>query len=89
MRLPVCMWQSRLFLTQRSIPMTILIMDNYTLQREAAMRGERTFQGTICLRNHDGTRYTASGACVQCMKDRARAKHQAIRELLMANEKTA
>lgn len=47
-------------------------------RRHAETEGARTFTGTRCrAARHDGTRYTSTGACVECMGERYRRQRAA------------
>lgn len=50
----------------------------------AATRGHRTYQGNPCYAGHDGTRYTLSGACVECVRTAKAAKREDLRKRLAA-----
>jgi hypothetical protein len=38
---------------------------------EAVIEGQRTYKGTPCLNAHEGIRYTSSGSCLACSRDRS------------------
>lgn len=52
-------------------------------RRKAAIAGEATFTGQVCVRDkkHGGIRYTLNGACVQCVRDRAERQREELRAL--------
>lgn len=46
---------------------------------DAAIMGQRTYQGKPCRHGHQGLRYTVNSSCVECTKARARADRQRAR----------
>ena len=51
------------------------------MMRETSRRTEpAVYLGSICKRNHDGTRYQKGGACVACVRDLAKNSYQQDRE---------
>lgn len=41
-------------------------------REEAKAAGLKRYQGQSCVRGHDGTRFTSSGECVACKRERVR-----------------
>ena len=62
-------------------------MSDYQLRLQAAKRGEIKYRGRECHANHGGIRYTSNGICVECMKGKAKARVDKVRELLRHNAK--
>ena len=63
----------------------VLLMSDYQLRLAAAAKGEKTYQGRQCAQGHGGTRYTSNSVCVECMKAKAAARSNAVRDLLKRN----
>lgn len=57
-------------------------MSDYQLRLAAARRGDVKYLGRQCAMNHDGTRYTSNGLCVECVKEKAQVRQERIRKLL-------
>ena len=60
-------------------------MSDYQLRLAAAEKGEKTYQGRECAQGHGGIRYTSNSVCVECMKAKASARSNTIRDLLKKN----
>jgi hypothetical protein len=50
----------------------IAMIPHMNERKRAAQAGEKFFTGKICKHGHQGLRYTSSGGCVDCTKDRSR-----------------
>ena len=60
------------------MPKPVTRYDAADNRRAAALVGSRTFRGQPCrAAGHDGTRYTSTGACVECMGERYRRQRAA------------
>lgn len=64
-------------------------MSDYQTRLAAAKRGEIKYQGRQCQANHDGIRYTSNGLCVECVKEKAKTRQDAIRNLLRTGGESA
>lgn len=54
-------------------------------RRQAEAEGARTFRGTRCrAAGHDGTRYTSTAACVECMGERYRRQRATVEDPALA-----
>lgn len=51
---------------------------------EAARAGESLYEGKECPRGHGTTRYTVSGKCRECTKERAKIHYYKIADQLKA-----
>lgn len=52
----------------------------------AKERGDVTYPGAQCKWGHDGERYVSSGACVQCVRDRAAQASEGKRGIMSGRE---
>ena len=68
--------------------MYILLMSDYQLRLRAAKAGETKYIGRECHAKHGGLRYTSNGICVECMKEKATARQERIRDLLKRHNAT-
>lgn len=57
-------------------------MSDYQIRLAAATKGEIKYLGRECAQAHGGIRYTSNGICVECMKAKATARQDKIRDLL-------
>lgn len=51
---------------------------------DAARRNEPFYEGAECPRGHGTTRYTTSGKCRECAKERARLQYIRVSEQIKA-----
>lgn len=75
--------------TTFGLVLAFAFMSDYQLRLQAAKRGEIKYLGRECHAKHGGIRYTSNGVCVECMKEKAKTRIDAIRDELKKNSTPA